>query len=53
MGWQTKAFRARLGPGGKYGKVPFVEVPFDVKSVWGKGKAAGSRAPTALLRVCK
>ena len=38
MGLQTKAFRARLGPGGKYGKVPFVAVPFDVKSVWGKGK---------------
>ena len=38
MGSQTKTFRARLGPGGKYGKVPFVEVPFDIKSVWGKGK---------------
>jgi len=38
MGSQTKVFRARLGPGGKYGEVPFVTVPFDVKRVWGKGK---------------
>jgi len=38
MGWQTKVFRAKLGPGGTYGEVPFVEVPFDVKSVWGKGR---------------
>src|SRR5262245_35895666 len=38
MGSQTKVFTARLGPGGKYGKVPFVEVPFNVKSAWGKGR---------------
>ena len=30
-------FKAKLGPGGKYGDVAFVNVPFDVKYVWGRG----------------
>jgi hypothetical protein len=29
-------FRARLVSGGKYGKVTFVRMPFDIRDVWGR-----------------
>jgi hypothetical protein len=38
MSSRRKVFKAKLGAGGKYGDVAFVEVPFDVKEVWGKGR---------------
>jgi len=53
---EQQEFRARLGPGGKYGKVAFVRVPFDIQDVWGraivhvKGKVNGVTFRTTVGR---
>ncbi len=33
-----KEFKVKLGGGGKVGEVAFVEMPFDIREVWGKGR---------------